>query len=595
MATHFLLTSQAGQTFVVGERGLTIGRHKANDIVVPDRRVSRLHARIDIWGGICWVRDENSLSGVFVNGRRVQTQQVLQEGDILQIGPASFRLSMDRGPARVKSMAYDHYNPYSKRYQRPGMFFLASVILIGVVILLSILQGKNTISDSLSNEGVAPDLQATSPGREAYRRFTLAPGENIKIELYNGAKITLYFQREDGEPIGISEGVYISDESGFTIIAFPDSDRHYPVIRFFPSEAANRSVFKRAAPQQQTRPHYTIVFRGIRFRNEVYFETTYLNLDHLKKLPINMPQWEERMTSREDLCNAAATSVSAFHTTVAIIHGVAHPPTGVPHTVWAIGKAVVIHASINMVCNSLLVHDPVSEYIDLVNRDLSYHIFLQGKQTAAPQGYIIGQVIDSETSDGIPGASISVGLTNATTFSNGWYYLHVPWGETSITASATGYDSVTREIDLSNMAPGTARLIDPLPLKPSPQTQTLGRGDVIVTLRWFTEDDLDLHVRDPEGFDIYYKEPRSPSGGQLDVDSNPACRDTTTTPVENIFWPVGEAPSGLYRVSVVFYATCASPGSVDYEVTINIDGDSISYRGTISRVGEEAQVTSFSH
>jgi len=68
----------------------------------------------------------------------------------------------------------------------------------------------------------------------------------------------------------------------------------------------------------------------------------------------------------------------------------------------------------------------------------------------------------------------------------------------------------------------------------------LGTGDVQVTLRWNTPVDLDLHVIDPLGEEIYFRYTFSPSGGTLDVDANAGC--TNDTPVENVFWPTGGAP-----------------------------------------------------
>ena len=48
----------------------------------------------------------------------------------------------------------------------------------------------------------------------------------------------------------------------------------------------------------------------------------------------------------------------------------------------------------------------------------------------------------------------------------------------------------------------------------------LQTGDVQVTLRWNTTDDLDLWVTDPFGDRVYYGNSQVASGGQLDVDAN---------------------------------------------------------------------------
>lgn len=60
-------------------------------------------------------------------------------------------------------------------------------------------------------------------------------------------------------------------------------------------------------------------------------------------------------------------------------------------------------------------------------------------------------------------------------------------------------------------------------------------ADVRVSLSWSNYDDLDLHVKEPNGNIIYFGDRKSSSGGELDVDMNAGGR-SSRTPVENIFW-----------------------------------------------------------
>ena len=87
--------------------------------------------------------------------------------------------------------------------------------------------------------------------------------------------------------------------------------------------------------------------------------------------------------------------------------------------------------------------------------------------------------------------------------------------------------------------------------------KVLGTGDVQVTLSWSDLNDLDLHVTDPTGATINYINTTSASGGRLDVDANPGCTSPTASPRENIFW-AGQAPTGSYQVSVVYFRGCPS-------------------------------------
>ena len=121
----------------------------------------------------------------------------------------------------------------------------------------------------------------------------------------------------------------------------------------------------------------------------------------------------------------------------------------------------------------------------------------------------------------------------------------------------------------------------------------LGTGDVQVTLRWDNSADLDLHVTDPAGEEIYFAVPSSASGGRLDVDANATCEGDA--PVENIFWPTGEAPVGTYSVSVDYYGACDATEPANYVVTILVNGQEVnSVSGTIADGDETVFIGEFS-
>jgi hypothetical protein len=72
----------------------TVGRHRNNDIVVSDPKVSSFHARFDrTLEGFVLV-DLRSRNGSFVNGRRVDAL-VLQTGDEVRLGTAKLLYKMD--------------------------------------------------------------------------------------------------------------------------------------------------------------------------------------------------------------------------------------------------------------------------------------------------------------------------------------------------------------------------------------------------------------------------------------------------------------------------------------------------------------------
>ena len=106
-------------------------------------------------------------------------------------------------------------------------------------------------------------------------------------------------------------------------------------------------------------------------------------------------------------------------------------------------------------------------------------------------------------------------------------------------------------------------------------------GDVQVNVHWDTPNDVDLHVVDPTGEEIFYGDPSSASGGTLDLDSNPACNIDGVNN-ENVYWPAGSAPSGEYTVRVDLWAACDGQ-DVEYRVTVVLGGTDVStYDGSFT-------------
>jgi len=84
-----------GQVFELGKQAATsIGRAKANEVVVNDVSVSSEHCRIRPEEGHFVLHDLKSTNGTFVNERRV-TRHVLAEGDVVKIGETSLLFKTD--------------------------------------------------------------------------------------------------------------------------------------------------------------------------------------------------------------------------------------------------------------------------------------------------------------------------------------------------------------------------------------------------------------------------------------------------------------------------------------------------------------------
>ncbi len=77
----------AGAYLVLRGPRYTVGRGKGCDLVLPDPRVSREHARLERGPEGTEVVDLGSTNGTFVNGQRVRRRR-LRHGDRLQVGGA---------------------------------------------------------------------------------------------------------------------------------------------------------------------------------------------------------------------------------------------------------------------------------------------------------------------------------------------------------------------------------------------------------------------------------------------------------------------------------------------------------------------------
>ena len=78
-----------------------------------------------------------------------------------------------------------------------------------------------------------------------------------------------------------------------------------------------------------------------------------------------------------------------------------------------------------------------------------------------------------------------------------------------------------------------------------------GSGDIQLSLVWNNYNDLDLSCTEPDGTVIDFENRLSSSGGNLDVDMN--ATPQSKRPVENIYWPLGQARRGKYQVYANYY------------------------------------------
>jgi two-component system NtrC family sensor kinase len=96
MPSYELILRKDGQNvsrFRVGDKAVIIGRASDSDIVLPDRMISRRHARLQVVDDLLTVEDLGSTNGIVVNGKPVR-QYTVQEGD--EIFLAKYNVLVER-------------------------------------------------------------------------------------------------------------------------------------------------------------------------------------------------------------------------------------------------------------------------------------------------------------------------------------------------------------------------------------------------------------------------------------------------------------------------------------------------------------------
>jgi pSer/pThr/pTyr-binding forkhead associated (FHA) protein len=90
------LKGRSIKKFKFTQASVTIGRDPDADIVLDNMGVSRIHARIECVDGTCFVRDEGSSNGTFVNGSRADNQRLIDQ-DVISIGKFSLLVAIAAG------------------------------------------------------------------------------------------------------------------------------------------------------------------------------------------------------------------------------------------------------------------------------------------------------------------------------------------------------------------------------------------------------------------------------------------------------------------------------------------------------------------
>jgi predicted component of type VI protein secretion system len=102
---HVVRGRSTAQALRLADGVNTVGRHDQCQIRIKSSQVSRKHCELFEKNGLLLVKDLGSANGTFVNGKKVEGQQVLEPGDELTIGGVKLKVSKAGQPLAPKAPA----------------------------------------------------------------------------------------------------------------------------------------------------------------------------------------------------------------------------------------------------------------------------------------------------------------------------------------------------------------------------------------------------------------------------------------------------------------------------------------------------------
>ena len=94
--------SAAGKALPINAAQFIIGRDPDCNLRPASAMISKRHCAIIVKGGRVFLRDFDSTNGTFVNETPVKGEVPLKDGDLLKVGPLSFKLVIEGQPAATK-------------------------------------------------------------------------------------------------------------------------------------------------------------------------------------------------------------------------------------------------------------------------------------------------------------------------------------------------------------------------------------------------------------------------------------------------------------------------------------------------------------
>lgn len=106
MASLFVISGDKVDYYPLGKRTHVIGRDEAVPIQVIDKQVSRKHMQIrfDKEKECFYSLDMTSRNGVFINGKKIDEETILADGDRIRIGNTDMLFTLKDFPGREDAL-----------------------------------------------------------------------------------------------------------------------------------------------------------------------------------------------------------------------------------------------------------------------------------------------------------------------------------------------------------------------------------------------------------------------------------------------------------------------------------------------------------
>lgn len=248
--------------------------------------------------------------------------------------------------------------------------------------------------------------------------------------------------------------------------------------------------------------------------------------------------------------------------------------------------------------DSNLANDIVSQISLLpgVTGSVTFH------EEAAPAGNAGGPAANvTVLGSAIPGGSAQVQVTAPNAFQriivaladvDGYYEINLNSAVTSATLALALSENVDDDALFTRFAVGTSGGSLGAFDEATVAVQSVGTGDVQVSVSWNSNADVDLHVIDPSGEEIYYGNDIG-ENGELDLDSNAAC-DLDNVRNENITF-AAPAPRGTYQFYVDLWSACSTT-STNWVVTVRRKGQATqTFTGSFGSTETSTDPVSFTY